>query len=55
MSFWLASSRTSETETVKAPLVPIWNGGARGILYRVAGSATAASDTPNGSGTRPTR
>ena len=34
-------------------LTPIWNGGQRGILYRVTGSATTASDTPNGSETRP--
>ena len=36
-------------------LVPVWNGGARGILYRLAGSATSASETPNGSAVRPTR
>ena len=36
-------------------LVPVWNGGERGILYRFAGSATSASDTPNGSAARPTR
>jgi hypothetical protein len=35
-------------------LTPVWNGGARGILYRL-GSATNASDTPNGSLARPTR
>jgi hypothetical protein len=39
----------------RADLVPIWNGGERGILYRFAGSATKASDTPNGSAARPTR
>ncbi len=36
-------------------LVPVWNGGERGILYRFAGSATNASDTPNGSAARPSR
>lgn len=38
-----------------ARLEPVWNGGARGILYRLAGSATSASETPNGSAVRPTR
>jgi hypothetical protein len=36
-------------------LVPVWHGNARGILYRLAGSATSASETPNGSAARPTR
>jgi hypothetical protein len=36
-------------------LVPVWNGGTRGILYRFAASATRASDTPKGSAARPTR
>ena len=36
-------------------LEPVWKGGARGILYRLAGSATSASETPNGSAVRPTR
>jgi hypothetical protein len=36
-------------------LAPVWNGGARGILYRFADSATRASDTPKGSAVRPTR
>ena len=36
-------------------LTPVWNGGARGILYRLADSATSASETPNGSLARPTR
>lgn len=36
-------------------LVPVWNGGERGILYRFAGSATSASETPNGNLPRPTR
>jgi hypothetical protein len=36
-------------------LIPVWNGGERGILYRFADSATSASDTPNGSAARPSR
>jgi hypothetical protein len=36
-------------------LIPVWNGGAKGILYRFAGSATSARETPNGSAARPTR
>ena len=38
-------------------LVPVWHGRSRGILYRVvpSGSATSASDTPNGSVPRATR
>jgi len=35
-------------------LVPVWQG-ETGVLYRVLGSATSASDTPNGSRARPTR
>lgn len=34
-------------------LIPVWHG-RTGILYRVAGSATAASETPNGSERRAT-
>jgi hypothetical protein len=36
-------------------LTPVWNGGRTGILYRLSGSATSASETPNGSDARPTR
>ena len=43
-------------------LAPVWHGRTRGILYRVvaapaalSGSATSASDTPNGSVPRATR
>lgn len=36
-------------------LIPVWAGPGRGILYRFAGSATSASETPNGSEARPTR
>lgn len=37
-------------------LVPVWHGRRSGILYRVAaGSATSASDTPNGSDRRATQ
>ncbi|WCT73181.1 hypothetical protein PQ455_16400 [Sphingomonas naphthae] len=36
-------------------LTPVWNGGERGILYRVTGPATAAIETPNGSETLSTR
>ena len=36
-------------------LIPVWTGPRRGILYRFAGSATSASETPNGSAARPTR
>jgi hypothetical protein len=35
-------------------LVPVWQG-ETGILYRLAGSATKASETPNGSRARPSR
>ena len=34
-------------------LVPVWNGGRSGILYRLTGSATKASETPNGNFIRP--
>lgn len=33
-------------------LTPVWSG-TNGVLYRVAGSATTASETPNGSDNRP--
>jgi hypothetical protein len=36
-------------------LIPVWTGPGRGILYRFAGSATRARETPNGSAARPTR
>jgi hypothetical protein len=36
-------------------LIPVWTGPGRGILYRFAGSATSASETPNGSAARPMR
>jgi hypothetical protein len=39
----------------RTDLVPVWSGGERGILYRLSGSATSASDTPNGSAAHPTR
>lgn len=34
-------------------LVPVWTGPGAGILYRLTGSATKASETPNGSSIRP--
>lgn len=34
-------------------LVPVWTGGTRGILYRLTGSATKASETPKGNFLRP--
>jgi hypothetical protein len=36
-------------------LQPVWTGPGRGILYRVAGSAISAKDTPKGSFIRPRR
>lgn len=39
----------------RVDLVPVWTGGERGILYRIARSATNASETPNGSVARPSR
>lgn len=38
-----------------AGLIPVWRGEGGSALYRVEGASTATSDTPNGSGTRPTR
>lgn len=51
---WLVDMPRAKWVSVPG-LVPIWNGGERGLLYRVEGSATAASETPNGSGTAPIR
>jgi hypothetical protein len=51
---WLIDMPRARWQAIPG-LTPIWNGGERGLLYRVDGSATAASDTPNGSDARVTR
>ncbi|WP_156680177.1 hypothetical protein [Sphingomonas profundi] len=51
--FWLIDM-PPERWPHEPDLIPVWHG-ARGILYRVARSATIARDTPNGSERRPTQ
>ncbi len=51
--FWLIDM-PSERWPHDPGLIPVWRGD-RGILYRVARSATMPSETPNGSDRRPTQ
>lgn len=51
---WLVDASQDHWPTDDPTLKQIWNGGARGALYQVIGSQTAAIETPNGKDKRDT-
>lgn len=52
---WLINATPDHWPGNDPTLKMIWNGGQRGALYRIVGSATMAMDTPKGAGTLATQ